>query len=387
MVKFLGKEDLWRLNAKMREQFISGNLKEPAFRYGFNLTSGTSSGKPLMVASHYPNEMFQRFSHFKRPIILLGSMTGRLSQAVFFFYGRTSLNASALLLDSSDLKLGVELERLIDNFKPDSIFGFPTSIVRLLENINSSETRKYIETIGFIGEGLSNQKEQIFRDAVPGVKIVGVYGNAELGALSRELCVGSSIPTCPYLETNQYHPNDEGGVKIEIIEQDKDGIGEVVVSLRGFLYPVMIERYRTGDVGRFVSQQCRCGDSVTFELLGRKGLDYIKLAGTLLLQQEFDRVIAEFAEYIEDYRVTAREIMRGNKMLGEVNMQIIPKEKLLKKSEPTKWIAKHISRELFVTPTRTFMEATDAEVLVPLTVTFADEFPYQHKGIKLRQIT
>lgn len=387
MVTYLDKKDLWRLNTEMRESFISGSLAEPAHRYGFNLTSGTSSGKPLMVASRYPDEMYHRFSKLERPIILFGAMTAKLSQAVWFFYGNESSSASTLLLDASDLELGVELGRLVEDFEPDSIFGFPTPIVQLLENIQNPKALSGVKVLGFIGEVLSKQKEEVLRKAMPDAVVAGVYGNAELGAISKELCAGSSIPACPYLPINQYHPNDDGGVKIEIIDQDEHGIGEVVISLKGFLYPVAVERYRTGDVGRFIERECECGNPVTFELMGRKGFDYIKLAGVLLLQQEFDRVMGTLRTYVEDYRVTAREQLLEGKVVGEVTMQIIATHAFQEEAKSVEWVRKHIARELFVTPKRTFAEMEERGILLPLVVALTDVFPAMHKGIKLRQIT
>jgi len=135
---------------------------------------------------------------------------------------------------------------------------------------------------------------------MPSASIESVYISVETGAIS-------GIP-CGHLGRGMYHPKP--GVVVEISGTDADGAGDILVSTQ-FGKKRRIERYRIGDIGRIIEGACACGAAHTFEVLGRRGYDYVKVAGALFHRAEFDRVAGRCADFFDDYRIEVSENSQG----------------------------------------------------------------------------
>ncbi|NQV93234.1 hypothetical protein HQ403_01920 [Candidatus Kaiserbacteria bacterium] len=128
-----------------------------------------------------------------------------------------------------------------------------------------------------------------------------------------------------------------------------------------------------------------CGDTITFELLGRRDFDFIKFLGTTLRQEEFERVATELEEYIVDFRGEVREVKEADELKGEITLKIVGTPKLQKMKNPEGFISNEISQRLFVTSSKTIEDMVSKEIYLPLKIQFVDNFEYQNKPIKLKR--
>ena len=340
--------------------------------YGIRMTSGTTGGSPLMMLAHYPKGAFYRFSTLQRPIICSGSLSARLANALFFSHKSGVQDDTALLLEAKDLTPG--LEKVLVDFKPDSFLGFPSVIAKVLHYIKDKKTLENIVGMRLSGEFLTTDVEKLFRESMPNAEIRMLYSSTETGAIASQ--------SCEHLPINFYHPMD--GVEIEIIDQDDQGVGEVVIS-RQLSPSVKLDRFIVGDMGRFhIDKVCPCGNPVTLEVLGRKGYDYIKLAGAILRQEEFARVMSELHRYVSDYRIVASSVVSDGLLRGCIEITIFPTEELQKMKEKAKFIQKAISTRLFLTASHTLDDLVVENHFLPLQIVFTSEaFQNGHKEIKL----
>jgi phenylacetate-coenzyme A ligase PaaK-like adenylate-forming protein len=280
--------------------------------------------------------------------------------------------ARVLALDHRDLR--PELNDLLSDYRPDIIAGFCSYIARVLAHL-SPAVSEMVKRVELRGEMLSAAFETTLRDQFPRAELFEKYMALEVGGY-----IGNRF--CASLPRGSFHPVP--GVSVEIVDPDEEGIGDIVVSKRVFR-SVRLDRYRIGDIGCIIPGECACGESVTFELLGRRDMDHIRLGGALLTRNEFDRVIGKFPDLIDDYRVEAR---RGGQATewGTVRLRIF-RRAMAGTPELARELADRISRSLFVTRTKTFHDLAASGVLEPLEVVYVDTpFERAHKDIKLRAV-
>jgi phenylacetate-coenzyme A ligase PaaK-like adenylate-forming protein len=342
---------------------------EDAWRYGVGVTSGTTGNEPLVVVSKYPLTSYERYADVIAPVNCLGSANARLIYTLASRHGMKSEHSRALTLDAADLNS--RLEQLLKEYKPDSIFGFVSFVARVAEYVDT-DTASRVRLLNLGGECLSPAVEKMLTVTFPNAHIRMAYIMREVGRVSK--------PSCEYQPRNHYHPIE--GVTIEIHEPDETGAGEILISKKA--RGADIVRYAPGDMARLIAGPCACGESVTFELLGRKGNDYVKLAGALLHRDEFDRV-ASRAALFDDYRVEASSELRDGHLVGKIVMRVWSAGEI---SEPArKEIQSRFTRELFLTPTQTLGQLVVQGIFLPLEVVVSDEpFPRKDKEIKIIQV-
>lgn len=335
------------------------------------MTSGTTGSPLVLMMDHAPDPSRAAlwYGGAKRIMVCIGSRNARLFNAYpHFRFGDDDV--SVLALDAVDLQQ--PRAKLLSAFAPERLVGFPSIIVRV-GGLLTPEARENVRSIRMTGEVLSKEMEDYLRDAFPQAKQSMVYAMNEVGILSKT--------NCTHLPRNEYHPSHN--VKIDIVDVE-EGIGEIVVSKSNIFRDFSVEHYRTGDYGRFISNECPCGDLVTFELLGRKGYDYIKVAGVILTLEECERVMRHMPYTIEDYRIEVSAfikdgIPRGNLIL-EVSMDGRAGTDALGNE-----IAHAFSEKLFLTPSRTLASFVKDDVF-RITVRFRTEpYPHGNKRVKLIQ--
>jgi phenylacetate-coenzyme A ligase PaaK-like adenylate-forming protein len=201
-----------------------------------------------------------------------------------------------------------------------------------------------------------------------------LYGTNEIGPIGIQ---------CEYLSPNMYHP--ALGVEIEIVDTDENSAGNIVIS-KVLLNGKRIELYRIGDIGRLLETRCPCGASVTFEHFGRGVYDYIKLGGTTIRKEEFDRIVVLFPQYIDDYRVEVSERLIDGKLMGVVVLRAFRKRGPVTTGLCSE-IARDVSSALFLTPTQTYADFVLRRLFLPLVVEYSSApFPQKHKDIKLSRV-
>jgi len=272
-----------------------------------------------------------------------------------------------LALDGSDLI--PRLSSVLEEFAPDAIYGYSSFVMRVAEFINES-VRGSVTVLRISGERVGAELERSLAGAFPSARITQNYVSAEAGRIS-------SAP-CGHLPMNRYHPAK--GVTIEILDRDESGVGELLVSKRAE-GALPLDRYRIGDVGRVVAGSCACGAPDTFEVLGRSGYDYLKVAGAIIRRDEVERVVRLCAEYIKDYRVEASLATSEDKLKGCLELIVVPRDG--ERGNVGSHIAETFNRELMMTPTRTLGALVEEGLFLPLSIRFVEAFPAMAKDLKL----
>jgi phenylacetate-coenzyme A ligase PaaK-like adenylate-forming protein len=371
------KNELSKLGLLPLEDFKKAGVAKDYF---YRMTSGTTEGFPLIVlrekvlkGKHEIKWGF--YSGIRKAACFYGSHSMRLSHLNLTIMRNDNISSAAIFLDYSNINS--DIDKLLTQFEPDSLCGFPSFVIRALEHINNPKLIQGIQTVRLIGESLSPQKLKIIQTKLPSASISLFYGVAEIGIIS---------VFCKYLPLGYYHSVE--GIKIELIDCDEDGIGQIIISA-SLSSSVRVKKYKVGDLGRFIrlKKPCPCGREVTFEVLGRKNFDFIKLCGAVLTQKEFERVAGELKSLIIDFAGKARETMvSGERLKGEIFLEIIPTALLLKKGKKQKFLADEFSRRLFLTPTQTLSDLVKKDIFLPLRIVFKNELKKKTKDIKLERI-
>lgn len=366
------RSDIAALSEKILAEMVA-HPPSDVFNYVFRVTSGTS-GAPLVLVTDQHAEAPQDYAEdgLVRFLSLKGSRSARLANMLVASRVQ-SKEVRVLALDAEDLMPA--LADLLADFSPDVINGFCSFIAQILSYI-SPGTSKSVKRLVLLGEMVSDSFEKTLRRTFPRAQLVEMYMALEAGGY-----IGNRY--CRSLPRGHFHPAH--GVTVEIFDKDTEGVGDVLIS-KSIFRGIQIEKYRIGDIGRIVPGVCACGESVTFELLGRRDIDRIKLGGVLFTREEFDRVTAQFPDLIDDYRV---EVERDgdNPGRGRTHMRIY-RQAGAGTPALVRELAEKISRALFVTQGQTYRDLVESGVLEPLDVAYVHEaFAQGHKDIKLRLIS
>ncbi len=366
---FVDRTDIAAVDARLLEDFIASVPRE-ACRFGIRLTSGTSD-TPIVSVLEYGDRQFSKYAETSNLLICMGSRNVRLANTLHFRHARGEKPRSVLNIDNEDVP---RLGNILEDLMPDEVSG-TASFIGLVLKVSTPVVPQAIRTFRLAGERLEPARLKSFRSLAPLARITMFYGTNEIGLIGVQ---------CTNLPPNVYHEAPD--VKIDIIDRDETEVGDIIVS-KILSYGEHIERYAIGDIGRLSNEPCVCGAPVTFEHLGRGGNDYIKISGTIVRREEFDRVAALFAHSIDDYRVEAGEKLVNGKLKGSIILHVFSR-----KGQGTpalaEEIARNFSRAVFLTPTQTLADLVGKGAFLPLTVTFsAKPFPQKHKDVKLRRVS
>jgi phenylacetate-coenzyme A ligase PaaK-like adenylate-forming protein len=353
----LGEKTLQRMIA-----FAPADAKS----YLLRMTSGSSRGAPLLIATEYDRKPPIDFGTSDTGCVVAcsGSLNTRLS-VVVLAVGAPQESLRILVLDPSDLQdsLGPHLSDL----GPEGLQGICSFLARLAPYI-SPKASQGVKVLRMTGEPLSVALERKFIAQFRNARHEQMYLAVELGRIG--------MSSCRQLSRNQFHPAP--GVSVRIDNLDSTGAGEVLVT-KSFRERSPIADYRIGDVGRVVEKPCACGAPTTFEILGRSGIDYIKICGALLRREALENAIYDTHRcLIDDYRAEAREVEGKGEIALRLRLHAPVSERLMQE------IGERIERNLFLTPGRTLADLTAEGSFLPLRVEFTTEpFVQMHKDVKL----
>jgi phenylacetate-coenzyme A ligase PaaK-like adenylate-forming protein len=358
--------------ATLRDVIGSPPAPEEAMNYAVRLSSGTTGGS-LLVGMHRTSALTYRvpltkrwYAESDRTLYCFGPVSLRL----FSILDAQKFGKDALYLpiDVADLTEGIT--PLLADFAPDKILGIPSYVIHAAPYMDT-KTRSNVRAINVYGELLTKTLQDMIANFFPNAKMRSLYAISEVGAIS--------TVSCDYQEPNRYHPRP--GVTVEIHDPDTEGVGDLLVSMR-LNQIIPVQRYRTGDMAKMHEAPCPCGEKNTFEILGRRGYDYIKLVGVTLRQEECERV-AKLLHAFDDYRLEASNVAEGPRLKGKIILRIFRKDGVGTKDLAHE-IGERFSRELYLTPTRTLADLVAEGICAPLSVEFVEEpFPQKHKDIKL----
>ena len=239
---------------------------------------------------------------------LMTTIDKRFMAGLAYFLGIRELGASIIRVGNGIPELQWDT---IQRIKPDSIMCVPSFIPRLIQyaeehgiDYRSSSIRKIIG----IGEGLRNQD---FTLNLLGRQIKEKW-DVELYATYSSTEMGATFSECQYGCGGHVHPEL---IIVEIIGDDNlpvaDGeVGEVVVTTLG-VEGMPLLRFRTGDICKKVTEQCRCGRNSyrLTPLVGRKN-NMIKLKGTTLYPPAINDVL-DNTPFVQNYVIYVQDSASG----------------------------------------------------------------------------
>jgi phenylacetate-coenzyme A ligase PaaK-like adenylate-forming protein len=282
----LDREGFLELGTKALEDLIEHPPKRGELLYFcIRMTSGTSGRTPIVMASEHKKGTPVGFKKGRAVVISQGGNNARLGN-VLFTLTNTEDPTRILAIDDSDLK--PQLEELLQDLKPDALRGFPSFMRRVGEYLGDAKGE--VRAMKITGEKWTPSMQADFERTFPKANFEVIYGIVEVGVVATS--------ECPNLERNHYHPVDDAVVDVDA--PDETGAGELLIS-RPFYRGFRTVRYRVGDIGRIDPEPCVCG-KMSFELFGRRGSDFFKVAGAVLFREEFDRVASECRDLFDDYR-------------------------------------------------------------------------------------
>jgi phenylacetate-coenzyme A ligase PaaK-like adenylate-forming protein len=364
------RSDVARIVNGVFDDFIVSSQEDKIVRV-IRMTSGTTGGEPMMVLrelDEHTHNQLDWFVDIERPVVCFSQLQLRSIYVNYFRLDPSGHDTPILAIDPADLS--PEMTRQFADLAPDQLMGFPHMTLRVGEHLDDS-TLSGIRALRMTGELLNESLHELLSRRFTEAAIQSQYIMAEIASISKM--------TCPYVPLRQYHPAE--GVRIEILEPDEAGAGDLLVSTK-INDKVPVERYRVGDVARIHPGTCACGEPLTFEMLGRRGYDFIKLAGTILVRDDFDRVAALCADLFDDYRAEAAEATERGRPQGHIHLQVYRKAGYRAGVEDA--IRERFHRELFVSSTQTLGESVQKGIYAPLDVEVVrDPFPSKHKNVKL----
>ncbi len=239
---------------------------------------------------------------------LMTTLDKRFMAGLAYFLGIRKLGASVIRVGNGMPELQWDT---INRLRPDTLMCVPSFILRLIEyaeqhgiDYRNSSIRRIIG----IGEGL---REQDFSLNLLGKRIKEKW-DVDLFATYSSTEMGATFSECPHGCGGHVHPEL---IIVEIIGDDnrpvKDGeVGEVVVTTLG-VEGMPLLRFRTGDMSRKITEQCRCGRNSyrLTPLVGRKN-NMIKLKGTTIYPPAINDVL-DNTPYVINYVVEVRNSFAG----------------------------------------------------------------------------
>ena len=241
-------------------------------------------------------------------IQLMTTLDKRFMAGLAYFLGIRELGASVIRVGNGIPELQWDT---IHRIKPDTIMCVPSFILRLIDYAEKNgidyRTSSIRRIIG-IGEGL---REQDFSLNLLGKRIKEKW-DVVLFATYSSTEMGATFSECPYGCGGHVHPEL---IIVEIIGDDDKPVpdgepGEVVVTTLG-VEGMPLLRFRTGDISRKITGQCKCGRN-SFRLtpiVGRKN-NMIKLKGTTVYPPAIYDVL-DNTPYVANYVVLVRDSFAG----------------------------------------------------------------------------
>lgn len=266
------------------------------------LKSGGSSGK-AKYAPHSYNDAEVTYNETARFIIASG-IDPKKDICMNLFYsgglygGFISIYEALKKADVIQLPMTAQsdtafvVQEIITN-NVNVIMGMPTYILKLFDEQNDA-LKKYghIETVLYGGEHFDPSQIEYLKSTF-NVKKVGslAYGCNEIGSMGY---------ACEYCEGSIHHV--VATKHLEILKLDKDEpvkpgeVGRLVWTPRD-QENIEIKRYEIGDLGRFITEPCKCGRlAPRFELLGRFG-DVFKFATNYVNYQNIKEIFGKEMNY------------------------------------------------------------------------------------------
>lgn len=379
-IPFVTKKDIEKLGVKRRLKDAKEIIDENPGRFLLQPTSGTSKQTGPLLFLKAVDCMIDGQSHEKgdRTLILYQGRAISLRDTLAKLNSsQNKYNPRTFVLNP--FKFSRQMKKAVNDFKPDAVVTFPSSIGYLNSYFpDSSDMLSETKYLWLSGDFFSEKQKSFVGSILKKAYIDIDYITTEVDTVG--IC-------CKYLQkkygTNAYHPFEDR--LIELVDIDESGLGEVIVTKMAPLELSFI-RYRTGDLARFENRNCECGAQIVIFLAGRKNMDYIKSLGVLVARAEIERVLKFFDNVISDWRGEVREKDFKGSLIGELTLILRLKPKKFLSDIQILKLKEDISGKLFLTPKKTLAVLQKENKFKGLKIQIVDDFQTSAKVVRLRKI-
>lgn len=207
----------------------------------------------------------------------------------------------------------------------NTIVGMPSFIIELFKSEEKILKKSKIKKIFFGGEHFAkSQREWLEQEFDVEIIRSASYGSVDAGPLGFQ---------CEYSEGGVHHLN-ESIQDLEILNLDNDepvkndDVGRLIFSSKA-RDCITIERYDIGDLGRWVTEECRCKrKNRKFELLGRHG-DIFRVGGTFFNFMKFQKILIDKFDYNEALQIIISNSDKKDKLTLVLCNSLIDKNELV----------------------------------------------------------
>jgi phenylacetate-CoA ligase len=258
------------------------------------------------------SNLWQRVGYNDKKINRCVILRGDIPKNLLYEYKGRDLILSSFQMTEKNMKLYV---KLIEEFNPDYIQAYPSSIYILSKYIIRNDIKIKLNKLKYIfcsSEDL-HEVQRPYIQEVFGVGVYSFYGHTEHACLAGE-CEQSSY----------FHLQSEYGYTeiINELGQDvekEDEVGEIVATgFNNYVMPFI--RYKTGDLVVNTNEKCDCGRNYKLikKIEGRKQDFFVDITGSLITSTSCHYVLSNVKDKISSYQYVQNE---PGKIL--LNIQII----------------------------------------------------------------
>lgn len=266
---------------------------------------------------------------------------------------------------------------LVDALSVDILSGTPSMLMLLGPLLEPKGINHRIKFLDISGEPCRTPTTRALHSLYPNAQH---YSSFVIGEVGQE--IGIRTPHCTRQDGGYYHLNSKD-IYIEAIDN------ELIITR--FAVPTItpLIRYKTGDHIRWLGHDtCACGhEGVSFEMLGRVNVDFVRIAGVEIRQDEIEMIVARFKDNLTPYVATfVKDSIQDGTQTVHIDLQVfaIP-HKQIDYDSLTKRLQEALLHSLKVSATTPLRDMTAAGLFAVPTITFLKKRPIQNKkpGIKL----
>lgn len=352
-----------------KKHLIARPLKERIFLPLSHLdhlrpSSGTSGRGPLFSPRTYLRGMEYRLKYhdFKRPVI---SYT---VPAIPHWHEEFQLaHGITCGTISFDPKHPAACARLARDAGADALSVFAFHIPLIAPHLVHEGIAGDIRLIEIAGESCSRKLFEFIRATFQNATIIPFYGSSEvedspIGMPCR--AIDGQEPLALYHGKQSHYMEIRDPDSGEMLKPVSGTEGELIITAypgEPSSFPLI--RFATGDTVRVVDETCPEHGTWSFTLLGRTGMDFLKVPGGILRADEIERVLRTLPEEVSDsFEVLCGETASAR---GPLLSPLLRVE--LKKPADLDSLAARISTLLRVSPTMTYSDGVREGRYAPLT--------------------
>ena len=339
-------------------------------------TSGTTRGLPvvLMVRIIF-NKILLKFYDFSKPLILMFSKNDHNFQWLQTTLNNYPKSPRVLTLTRKDIEHPL-IRSVIDDFQPEVI----RSTVSLLNFFIDKLCRrravfpKHIQKIYMNGERPSGALLNKIKEMFPKGEAHLTYGMSEIGVIG----IDCGYLTKKYIAdtSRSFHPVQ----RVSIVGPDRAGVGEILLTTPE------LNDYLTGDAGKIIKEECRCGARETLIHYGRIDYDIVNCVGAVFHRTEVERVFSYLGDYVKDYFLEIRDVFERGKTIGSVTIKVVPTGKLQTMENGTDFVCEFVKKHLQLSKTRCLRDLLSDGIFLPPKTVFVSSFPVSGKKIRMKKM-